>query len=42
MRHPSFGGMRMDKKAQEVREEKAKPTEKVIKYKKSDRNRGNK
>jgi bifunctional non-homologous end joining protein LigD len=31
MRHPSFEGMRMDKKAKEVKAEKAKPTKKVVK-----------
>lgn len=31
MRHPSFEGMRIDKKAKDVKAEKAKPTKKVIK-----------
>jgi bifunctional non-homologous end joining protein LigD len=31
MRHPSFEGMRIDKKAKDVRADKAKPTRKVVK-----------
>ncbi|MCS3800954.1 DNA ligase D [Niastella sp. OAS944] len=31
MRHPSFEGMRIDKKAKDVKADKAKPTKKVIK-----------
>jgi bifunctional non-homologous end joining protein LigD len=30
MRHPSFEGLRIDKKAKDVKEEKAKPTEAVV------------